>query len=214
MRCSNGAARGAGRRSDVPALAPTAFAATVRYIGRVADRDEGLAAQRLERAELTFGGIAGEAHGGPTRPSCSRVRALHPRGTPIRNSRQLSILCAAELAEIAAAMGIDRLDPAWLGASLMLAGLPDFTRLPPSSRLQAPSGATLVVDMENRPCHLPAEVIDRHAPGAGGRFKAAARGRRGVTAWVEREGTIAIGDPLRLFIPDQPAWRGGQGAAP
>jgi len=36
----------------------------------------------------------------------------------------------------------------------------------------------------------------------------AAKGRRGVTAWVEREGRLAVGDALRLHIPDQPAWSG------
>jgi hypothetical protein len=24
--------------------------------------------------------------------------------------------------------------------------------------------------------------------------------------WVEREGTVALGDTLRLHIPDQPVW--------
>jgi hypothetical protein len=27
-----------------------------------------------------------------------------------------------------------------------------------------------------------------------------------VTAWVEREGVIALGATLRLHIPDQPVW--------
>jgi hypothetical protein len=61
--------------------------------------------------------------------------------------------------------------------------------------------------MENRPCHLPAKVIDAHLPGVGGRFKTAAQGRRGVTAWVEREGVLRLGEMLRLHIPDQPAWQ-------
>lgn len=65
---------------------------------------------------------------------------------------------------------------------------------------------TLVVDMENRPCHLPAKVIEAHAPGFGAKFKRAALGRRGVTAWVEREGRLALGQMLRLHIPDQPVW--------
>ena len=133
--------------------------------------------------------------------------AQHPKGTEIRNVRQLSILSAEEMADIAARMGTEALDPAWLGVSLVLEGIPDFSHVPPSSRLQAASGATLVVDMENRPCHLPARVIEAHAPGVGARFKAAAKGRRGVTAWVEREGPVAIGDMLRLHIPDQPVWQ-------
>ena len=35
----------------------------------------------------------------------------------------------------------------------------------------------------------------------------AAKGLRGVTAWVERPGCLRIGDPLRLHVPDQRPWR-------
>lgn len=192
----------------MPALKPTEFEARVTWLGRVADRAAALDAEPLDAAQLTFAGIAGEAHGGRTRPSCSRVVAQHPKGTEIANVRQLSVLSAEEIAAIAATMGADALAPAWVGASLVIEGIADFTHVPPSSRLQAPSGATLVIDMENRPCHLPARVIEAHLPGIGGRFKAAAKGRRGVTAWVEREGRIALGDVLRLHIPDQRAWSG------
>jgi hypothetical protein len=193
----------------MPALMPTDFHATVTYLGRVSDRDASLRSERLATADLTFGGIAGEAHGGTTRPSCSRVISQHPRGTTIANVRQLSILSAEDLAEIAQTLGLPDMNPAWLGASMVVEGLADFTHLPPSSRLQAPSGATLVIDMENQPCHLPAPVIDEDAPGHGKGFKAAAKGKRGVTAWVEREGPIALGDVLRLHVPGQRAWQGG-----
>lgn len=178
----------------MPALKPTAFAGTVAWLGTVADRGAALASAPRERLVARFGGVEGEAHGGGLRLSCARVTALHPAGTPIRNVRQVSIVSEEELLAIAAAMGVARIAPEWLGATLVLKGLPDLSHLPPSSRLQAPSGATLVVDMENRPCLLPARVIDEHLPGAGVRFRPAARGRRGITAWVEREGR-------------DPAWR-------
>ncbi len=193
----------------MPALVPTDHYATITYIGIVPDRDASLRSKKLETAELTFSGIAGEAHGGETRPSCGRVIDQFPRGTIIRNVRQLSVVSAEELAEIASGIGVSEMDPAWVGASLVLEGVPDFTHIPPSSRLQAPSGATLVVDMENLPCHLPAPVIDEDAPGHGRPFKQAAKDKRGVTAWVECEGLIAIGDKLRLHIPAQRAWRAG-----
>ncbi len=191
----------------MPALKPTDHVATIRWIGRVPHRITSLVAEPLTEAHLRFAGIEGEAHGGLTRPACSRVRALHPKGTPIANTRQLSIVSEEELQEIAVAMKIDRLDPALIGASLVVAGLADFTHLPPSSRLQAEDGATLVIDMENRSCNLPAEPIDSEGPGNGAMFRSAAHGRRGVTAWIEREGTIAIGGRLRLFIPDQSPWQ-------
>ena len=103
-------------------------------------------------------------------------------------------------------MGLDTLDPARLGASIVIEGIDDLSHLPPSSRLQAPSGATLVVDMQNRPCILPARSIDTVHPGYGKAFKPAAEGRRGVTAWVQREGRIALGDRLTLHVPDQRVW--------
>ena len=190
------------------ALKPTALTGTVIWAGFVANRDAALQSAAADRLTCTFDGVMGEAHGGATRASCSRVLAQYPRGTTIRNVRQLTILSDEELAAIAAAMRLDRLDPAWLGATLVLRGLPDLSHLPPSSRLQAPSGATLVVDMQNRPCLLPARVIESLRPGFGAAFKPAATGLRGVTAWVEREGTIALGDALTLHIPDQRPWAG------
>lgn len=190
----------------MPALRPTKFTAEIKWIGFVPDRDATLRSQSVTSAHLTFEGIKGEDHGGLTRLSCSRVLSQYERGTTIRNTRQLSVVSAEELSGIGAKIGVDDFDPAWVGASLVLEGIPDFTHIPPSSRLQAPSGATITVDMENRPCVLPAPVINEDVSGAGQKFKAAAKNRRGVTAWVEREGLISVGDVLTLHIPDQRAW--------
>lgn len=190
----------------MPALKLTDFSCRIVWLGHVADREAALASQPLTSLEARFDGPEGEAHGGINRPSCSRVMHLHPRNTPIRNVRQFSILSSEDLATIAKRMEVDQLQPEWLGATMLVEGLPNFTHLPPSSRLQGPDGVTLVVDMENRPCQLPAPVIEGHLPGTGKRFKSAAKGLRGVTAWVEREGRLSCGDTLRLAIPDQPEW--------
>ncbi|MCU0901227.1 MAG: sulfurase [Cypionkella sp.] len=190
----------------MPALKPTPFVGTITWLGVVPDRDRQLEAEPRQSLRVGFDGPEGEAHGGLTRPACSRVKAQYPRDTVIRNTRQFSILGAEDLAAIAADMGLDHLDPALVGATMVIAGLPDFTHLPPSSRLQGAGGATLVVDMENRPCVLPGKPIDAVHPGFGARFKAAAKGRRGITAWVEREGVFSLGEDVRLHIPDQPIW--------
>jgi hypothetical protein len=194
----------------MPALVPTDHTARVVWIGTNAVRAAALASAAVDRLDLSFDGPSGESHGGAFRPSCSRVTAQHPKGTTIRNVRQLSVLSAEDLAATAAEMGLARLDPAWLGATLVIEGIADFSHVPPSSRLQGPDGVTLVIDMENRPCHLPAKVIDADLAGGGrgAAFKAAAAGRRGVTAWVEREGVLWVGDEVRLHIPDQPLWQG------
>jgi hypothetical protein len=191
----------------MPALVPTEFIGTIAWLGIVPDRDASLAATPVAELMAGFGGVAGEAHGGLTRPSCVRVAAQYKEGTEIRNTRQFSILSAEELATIASEMGLAEFDPAWVGASMVVSGIPDFSHVPPSSRLQGASGATLVVDMQNRPCTFPARVIETAAPGAGKLFKPSAVGRRGVTAWVEREGMFRVGDTIRLHVPDQRAWQ-------
>ena len=186
-------------------LKPTAFHGQIVWLGRVATR-EGVASQPEPQVFASFAGVEGYVHAGLTRPSCSRVLPQHPRGTPIRNTRQFSILSDEELAPIAAEMGLPSLSPHLLGASMVLRGIPDFSHIPPGTRLQATSGATLVVDLENRPCTLPAKGIEAAHPGFGAGFKRAAKGRRGVVAWVEREGPLSLGDALRLHVPDQPVW--------
>lgn len=182
-------------------LRPTDIYMRVVWLGVVRDRKQGLASEPLEAVEVTFGGFAGESHGGFTRASCSRLKLQYPVGTEVRNARQVSIVSAEELAEIAAALDLDAVDPRWLGASMVVEGAPQFTRIPPSSRLVFDGGAGLVVDMENAPCRLPAEEIEAARPGHGRRFPALARGKRGVTAWVERPGRIALGERARLHVP-------------
>lgn len=190
----------------MPALLPTEFTAKITWLGRVDTGRDDIRSAPLEAVEATYAGVAGELHAGLTRPACVRVSAQHPKETEIRNVRQFSILSAEELGEIAAAVGLDALDPAWLGASMVLEGIPDFSHVPPSSRLQNEDGTTLVIDMQNRPCIYPGKEIEKDAPGHGKAFKPAAVGRRGVTGWVEREGTLRVGDTMRLHIPDQRAW--------
>jgi hypothetical protein len=188
----------------VAVLTPTDLTGRVAWLGLVRDRAVSLRASAVDRVEAVFEGFVGESHSRLVRPSCSRVTALYPeRGTPIRNTRQVSLLSVEEVAETAAAMGVPALLPEWIGANLLLSGLPRLTLLPPGARLVFTSGASLVVDMENAPCQLPAREIEREHPGKGSRYRQAAKHRRGVTGWVEREGVIALGDTARLHVPPQ-----------
>lgn len=188
------------------AIIPSTFVARILWLGRVEDREAGLESRGVAELPLSFAGTEGEDHAGLTRPACGRVGNLYEHGTQIRNTRQLSIVSEEELESIAEDMGADQVQPGWIGASILLEGIPDFTHLPPSSRLQGPDGVTLVVDAENLPCTLAGKAVEAHLPGLGPKFKPAAMGRRGVTVWVEREGVLHIGDELRLFIPAQRAW--------
>ena len=190
------------------ALKKSRFVGRITWLGVVADRGATLESVALPHLRAGFAGPEGEAHGGLTRPACSRVSTLYPLNTEIRNARQFSILSAEELALIARDMGLQVLDPALIGATMVIEGIPDFSHVPPSSRLQGAGGATLVVDLTNRPCVYPGKPIDARHKGFGKAFKPAAAGRRGVTAWVERDGTFDLGETVTLFIPDQPLWAG------
>lgn len=194
----------------MPALVPTEHYATIVWLGvmrRPVGPDLLIHGEATgEEMPLTYAGYEGEVHAGLTRPSCSRVMSLYPRNTEIANTRQVSIVSAEEMALVAAELGLAEMDYRWVGASVVLEGIPDLTNVPPSSRLQAEGGCTLVVDMANHPCTQVSKTIETARPGHGKAFKAAANGRRGVTAWVEREGTLSLGERVRLHVPGQRAW--------
>jgi MOSC domain-containing protein YiiM len=185
---------------------PTDYLGTITWLGAVPQDRHDIRSVPVQSLYAGFAGIEGAFHSGLTRRSCVRVTAQHPKGTVIRNTRQFSILSAEEMAEIAVAMGQSAIDPLLLGASIVVEGIPDFSHVPPTSRLQTTAGTTLVVDVENGPCNLPAREMERERAGGGKGFKAAARGRRGVTAWVLAEGPLSVGDRLRLHVPDQRPW--------
>ncbi|WP_029040756.1 MOSC domain-containing protein [Cucumibacter marinus] len=163
-----------------------------------------------ESLDLGFEGIAGDVHGGPIRLSGGR-EPRYPRGTEIRNERQLSMLCPTELADVADALGLDELRPEWIGGNLLIEGIPRFTQLPPRTQLFFEGGAVIRVDGDNAPCKVAggkiAEAVGR--PELTLDFVKAARGRRGLVGWVEKPGMIALGEaisvrvwPQRLYVAD------------
>ncbi|MDJ0626836.1 MAG: MOSC domain-containing protein [Rhodobacter sp.] len=189
------------------ALAKSDLTATITWLGRVADRGASLRSEPLTEVNALLTGFEGEAHGGLTRRACGRFLMLYPRGTEVRNTRQLSILSAEELDAIAGTIGLETLDPGLVGASMVVSGIPDFSHVPVGSRLKSAAGTVVTIDLENHPCQFPAREIEAAEPGHGRGFVAAARGRRGVTAWIEREGPLAVGEELAFYVPAQPAWQ-------
>ena len=153
--------------------------------------------------QLALSGPVGDCHTGETRQSDSRTLALYPRGLDIRNVRQLTLLSLEELQTLATELGIERVEPSWLGANIVFSGIRDLTFLPPSTRLQFPSGATIVVDMENYPCSQIAAAVGQHHREVEKQVVKKSMHKRGLTAWVEREGTIRVGDEVVVFIPPQ-----------
>lgn len=181
------------------------FVGRVEFIGVNSSLSHDLTSAPLETVAMTYAGFEGEDHGGLNRAACSRLSNVHPKGVALKNQRQLTVLGTDEMAETATAMGIESgIDPCWVGANLVLSGVPALTLLPPGTRLQLPDGGTIVVDMENGPCKFPGEIIDAHHPGKGKAYPVAARGRRGFTAFVEREGRVSLGDRVEVFAPHQP----------
>lgn len=165
------------------------------------DRQAGLEKAAVSSLDLSFAGPAGDMHSGVTRKSDVRTKIMYPRDIVIRNVRQLTLVSVEELAEAAQQLGIPVIKPGWFGANVLVSGIPDFTLLPPSTRLQFSSGATIVVDLENYPCSQVAEVVGRHHPDIENKVVKAAMHRRGVTAWVEREGAVKTGDHITVFLP-------------
>ncbi len=165
-----------------------------------ASRADGFVKTETGSLNLSFAGPE-DCHGGLTRKSDVRTLPLYKRDIDIRNVRQLTVVSVEELADIAARLAIADVKAEWLGANMVVSGIPDFTLLPPSTRLQFPSGATIVVDMENYPCSQIAKVIDEHHPGTGFKVVEAAMHKRGVTAWVECQGEVKTGDAIKIVTP-------------
>lgn len=172
---------------------------------------------------LTYDGIEGDYHARATRLSGGR-EPWYKRGTPMRNERQLSILSREELAVIADNLGLPRVEAGWIGGNLVLEGIPDMTYLPPRTLLFFEGGVTLRVDGHNAPCRSAGAELARHVgasrtggPLAGpvegavdwGRtdmalaFVEAAHMKRGLVAWVEREGVIKPGEAVTAKVWEQ-----------
>ena len=159
----------------------------------------------LDMMKLTYEGIAGDRHCGLYRESGPR-EPWYPRGTPMRNERQLSILSVEENAEVAALMGIPELKPEWIGGNLLLSGVPQLSRLPPRTLLWFPSGAAVRIDGDNGPCKKSGASIAskvRGRPDLEFSFVKAAKHKRGLLGWVEREGEVHPGDVVKLRIWEQ-----------
>ena len=187
-------------------LQPTKLKGRVEAILVNRNRDESLASEKVDSVNVTYKGFDGEAHGGLTRKSCVRVKLQYPEGTEIRNTRQLTVVSKEELEQIAEKMDIPHINPEWIGANLVLSGIPSLTLLPPASRLIFERGCSLVVDLENGPCKYPGEIIDSHFPDRKLSFPMAAQHLRGFTGWVEKIGTITQGETLTVHLPSQAAY--------
>lgn len=180
--------------------------ATVAWLGFAPGRD--FVTLPADRLELTYAGIPGDIHAGLTRKSGVR-EPWYPRGTPMRNERQLSILSVEELAEVAMTMDLPSLEGAWIGGNIVVAGVPSLSLLPPRTLLMFPSGATIRIDGDNGPCRSSGRSIAAatNRPDAEFSFVRAAKYKRGLLGWVEREGAVSLGDSVTIRVWEQQLYR-------
>ncbi len=164
-----------------------------------------LVTTRETTIQITMEGVEGDKHAGWTRLADSRT-PWYTRGTVIRNQRQVSLVSAEDLERMAAALGLPCIEPEWLGANIVMRGIPDFSHLPPGARFFFPNEAVLVATEQNFPCVYPGRIIQEQYPDMprlAQRFPKEAIHLRGIVAVVERPGTIAAGDATRIDVAEQ-----------
>lgn len=161
--------------------------------------------QPVKELTLSIDGILDDYHEGPTRKSGGR-EPWYPRGTVMRNERQLSILAPDELATIAKRLDIPELKSEWIGGNIELAGIANLSMLPPRTLLFFEGGATIKIDGDNAPCRVAGQSIAANFNGRDDlelNFAKVARNLRGLVGWVEKPGVIKIGESYEARIPPQ-----------
>ena len=178
----------------------------VRQLLSSADKSRsGFQTSTVEALVLAFEGIEGERHYGWKRKADARVPYLE-RGTVMRNTRHLSIVSIEDCGEVARRLEIPHLDPSWLGANVVVSGIPHFSFLPRFTKLLFPGGAILTIEDQNPPCTKTGEAIAAANPGRADirlAFPKVAKGLRGVVATVEHPGTLANGADFTARLPEQ-----------
>lgn len=161
-----------------------------------------LPSSAVEQVEVKWEGLVGDKHFGLTMKAGSSQKP-YAKGEEVRNVRQVSIVSAEELRQVATALEVPNVEPAWVGANLMLSGIPDLTKLPSGTRLYFENGVGIVIEGENMPCttaggSLQDQFPDR--PDITTAFPKKAIGKRGLVAWVEKPGLIRKGESVTVRL--------------
>jgi len=159
----------------------------------------------VEELQLDFDGVPGDFHAGQTRKSTSR-EPWYPRGTEVRNERQLSLIALDEMGIIAGRLEIPEIRPEWIGANLLLEGIDNFTLLPPRTLLFFDGGVTIKIDGDNGPCRAAGRSIANQFEGREDietGFSKHGQRLRGLVGWVEKPGVITKGEEFEARIPPQ-----------
>ena len=190
-------------RQDGPAMeihAPMKLKGTIAGLFKAEGRN--YVTSPVDELELDFDGIPGDYHAGPTRKSGPR-EPWYPRGTVMRNERQVSLLAPDELQTIARRLDIPELKSEWIGGNLLLEGIPNFSMLPPRTLLFFEGGVTIRIDGDNDPCRdsgrsIVANNLGRDDIELG--FPKAAMHLRGLVGWIEKPGSVKVGESFEARI--------------
>ena len=176
-----------------------------------AGSNDDLSKDERPEIQLQLDGVVGDRHQSYARSAWEGDK--QPAGTMRRNERQWSAVSLEELSEIWDAMGVSEpLTATRLGANLCLSGITDLSRLPKGTVLKFPSGAELVVEEYNPPCHDMGKKLATLYTTSSGEplsttaFSKAAKLKRGVVGVVEVAGVISAGDDVTVEIYEPPAW--------
>ena len=166
---------------------------------------KGFQTSAVDSLTLELDGIVGSRHQGWIASADARVPYL-PRGTPMRNTRHLSIVSIEDLAEAALRLRIAKLDARWIGANLLLEGITNLSFLPRGTRIFCQGGAILQIEDQNAPCRGSGAAIASHHPGRPELeldFPKHAKRLRGLVASVEHSGIITAGSAVDARILEQ-----------
>jgi hypothetical protein len=166
--------------------------------------DYGFVTHPIDALEVVYEGIPGDRHFGLTRRSGGR-EPWYPRGTEMRNDRQVSLLAVDELAAIASGLDIPEVKAEWIGGNVVIEGLPQLSMMPPRTRLMFAGGAVIAIEGQNGPCRFSGKSIADHYPGREDiehGFVKVAKRLRGLVGWIERPGVIRPGEEVIARVPE------------
>jgi len=182
-----------------------------RVVSVQSGSNEDLSKEQHTTIQVELDGIVGDRHRSYVRETWSGDK--QPQGTVRRNERQWSAVSVEELAEIQDSMDLcDPLTASRLGANLCLSGIKQLSRLPKGTILKFPSGAELMVEEYNPPCHeMGTRLAAEHSTQSGKElsstaFSRAAKLSRGVVGVVEATGSISAGDTVQIEIYETSSW--------
>lgn len=161
--------------------------------------------------QVELDGIVGDRHRSHQRSTWEGDK--QPEGTIRRNERQWSAMSTEELSAIQDTLDLSEpLTAAFLGANLCISGVAELSRLPKGTVLKFPSGAELIVEEFNPPCHdMGKKLASSYSTNSGEAlsstaFSKAAKLSRGIVGSVEVAGTISVGDEITVELYETPAW--------